>query len=111
MKTAGLVVGAVGIAGLAAGGAFGVLSLTKHSDYTSHCADNLCDPQGLAAHSDAVTYGNVSTGAFIAGGVLVAAGAVLWLTAPKATPTNAGLYLAPAVGRGEAGLSLGGNWL
>ena len=35
---------------------------------------------------------------------------VLWLTAPKPHATTA-LYLAPAVGAGEAGLSVGGGWL
>lgn len=110
LRTAGLVVGAGGIVGLGVGAVFGILSISKHADYSSHCAGNVCDPQGLSGHADAVTYGNVSTGAFIAGGVLVAAGGVLFLTAPK-THTATGLYLAPSLGRGEAGITIGGGWM
>ncbi len=109
-RLAGLITGGVGLVGLGVGGAFGLLSASKHSDYTSHCLGNVCDAQGYASHSDAVSDGNISTVAFIAGGALVAAGAVLWITAPKSHPAS-GWRVTPRVGVGEAGLSLEGGWL
>jgi hypothetical protein len=109
-RAAGAVVGVGGVVGLGVGAAFGLLSFSKHTDYVQHCTGNLCDATGVAGHGDAVTYGNVSTVAIIAGGVLVAAGAVLWFTAPKG-PEQTGLHLTPLVGIGSAGVSLGGGWL
>jgi hypothetical protein len=56
-----------------------------------------------------VSAATVSTVAFIAGGVLVAAGAVLWFTAPKARP-QMGLRITPSVGANGAGLTLAGSF-
>ena len=49
----------------------------------------------------AIRNGNVSTVGFIAGGVLLAGGAVLWFTAPKGN-----VAITPAVGPGAASLGL-----
>jgi hypothetical protein len=111
LKTAGLVVGTVGVVALGVGTVFGVLAISKNSSANSgHCGTafggaNNCDSTGLSLRSDAVKFGNVSTASFIAGGVLAAGGAGLWLFAPS-TSVEAG----PTVGSGGAGLTVRGTF-
>lgn len=90
-RTAGLVVGGVGLASLVAGAIFGGLSLAAHASYEKDCGSNLgpqvpagqCTAQGVSGQSDAATKGTLSTVFFVAGGVLTAAGGVIFFTAPK----------------------------
>lgn len=83
-RTVGFALGAAGVVGLGLGSVFGLVSMSKKGDADGHCdAANTCDDEGLGLRRDAISTGNVSTIAFIAGGVLVAGGAALWLTAPK----------------------------
>ena len=77
VRTLGFVLGGVGVAGLATGAVTGLLALDRGSTVKSHCPDLACDPQGLSAASQGQWLAPTSTVAFIAGGVLVAAGAVL----------------------------------
>jgi len=44
--------------------------------------------------------GNVATGVMIAGGVIAAAGVVLWLTAPSDEPVAAAAKTSPQIGLG-----------
>ena len=96
-RTAGLVVGGVGVAGIAAGAVFGVLASSAKSDYETHCGSSIkqpagaCDPTGISGHQDASTKATLSTAFFIGGGVLAAAGAVLFFTAPRAAVTSVGV--------------------
>jgi hypothetical protein len=111
LKTVGLIVGGVGVAGLAAGTVFGVLALSKNSSANSgHCGGSLggpnqCDATGVSDRSDAVSFGNISTIAFIAGGVLAAGGATLWLIAPSGH-----VQATPAVGQNGGGILLRGEF-
>jgi hypothetical protein len=113
LKTVGIVTASVGAAGLIAGGVLGLLALSKNSDANgSHCGasanfsdPNACDPTGLSLRHDAVNLGNLSTVAFVAGGVVFATGAGIWLLAPSAR-----VQAAPAVGAGSAGLLLRGHF-
>jgi hypothetical protein len=83
-RTAGFVVGAVGLAGVGVGAVTGLLVLGKKSivDDPSHCdpTTHVCDATGLAAASSGKTLSTVSTVAFVAGGALLVTGAVLVLT-------------------------------
>lgn len=91
-RTLALVAGGAGVVGLAVGSIFGFVSIGHKNDAEAdnHCdAANTCDGVGLAARKDAISAGNVSTIAFVAGGVLLAGGAVLWFTAPKASASRA----------------------
>ncbi|HEY1694610.1 MAG TPA: hypothetical protein VGG39_20710 [Polyangiaceae bacterium] len=89
LRTVGLVVGGVGVAGLAVGTVFGVIALSKNSAANGgNCGGSLggpndCNPTGVSDRQSAVTAGNVSTVALIAGGVLLAGGATLFLVAPS----------------------------
>ena len=109
-RVAGLVIGGVGIVGLGVGAFFGLQAKSHLDDSNAdnHCHDgNKCDDIGRAARSDAQSAATISTIAFIAGGVAVAGGAVLYLTAPKGA-TRIGF--APAVGPREQGVLLRGVW-
>ena len=108
-RTIGLVLGGAGVAGLVVGSVFGLVSRSTYSQaLQSECGGsaNGCSPQGAqdgqAAHGQAM----ISTVAFIAGGALLAGGAVLYLTAPKA----GSIGVAPTVGTNGAGLSVAGAW-
>lgn len=102
-----VVVAGVGVVGLAIGSVAGVSALGKNSDANSngHCTGNICDMDGVTLRKDAVSAGNFSTIAFVAGGVAVAGGAILWFTAPSSH-----VQVAPAVGGGTYGASLRGAW-
>ena len=85
-RTAGLVVTGIGAVGVIVGGIFGVLSISKNNEADKECQPpdhTRCTAQGIDAGSSATTAGNISTSAFIAGGVLVAGGLVLYFTAPS----------------------------
>jgi hypothetical protein len=111
LKTVGLIVGGVGVAGLAVGGVFGILALSQNASANSgHCGGSLgganqCDPTGVSLRSQAVSYGNVSTVAFIAGGVLAAGGATLWLVAPSGH-----VQVAPVTGQNGGGILVRGDF-
>ncbi len=83
-RTLAVVAGIAGVAALGVGGAFGLVSMGKKSDADKRCdATNACDDAGLALRHDAINSGNIGTIGFVAGGALVAAGVVLWVTAPS----------------------------
>jgi hypothetical protein len=112
MRTLGIVIGAVGIASLATGTTFGVLASNKNHDAGTWCSSttpNLCDPQGVALTNDAKNYALISTITFVAGGVALATGVVMFFMggaerrAPRAR-------LLPNLGPGLAGLTLHGGF-
>jgi serine/threonine-protein kinase len=103
-----LVSGGLGIVGVAVGTYFGLAAMSQKSDYRAHvgadgqCADTTCE----SSSHDAFSSGTSSTIAFIAGGVLLATGAVLWLTAPK----SGSIRVAPVAASRTAGLALEGGF-
>jgi len=107
VRTAGFIVGAAGIAGLALGTVFGVEALSTKS---SHCDSNgQCDP-GTA--TTAYNQATASTVGFIAGGVLLGGGLTMVLLAPKSGKSRpaTSLAVAPMVGPTAGGLQLAGRW-
>jgi tetratricopeptide (TPR) repeat protein len=90
-----LTAGGVGVVGVVVGSIFGLKSKSDHDEAEKYCDGSRCtDPRGVSAGNAAHSAGNVSTVAMIIGGVGLAAGVTLWLTAPKA-PATAALQLAP----------------
>jgi hypothetical protein len=85
-RTLGLVLGAVGVAGIAVGAVTGGLVLGKKSivDDPSHCdqTTHACDQTGTDAASAGQTLSTVSTVTFIGGGAVLAAGVILFFTSP-----------------------------
>ena len=112
--TMGLVVGAVGLVGIGVGSYFGLSARSKWGD--ADCANNVCptqDRQTLA--EDAKRQANISTATFVGGGVLLGAGLVLILTAPRssgaqerAVARRTGVTFAPSIGTHTAGIQLHG---
>ncbi len=96
-RTLAAIVGGVGVAGVAVGAVSGVMAMSTRSDADRLCPKDVtplrCPTQeGADRWNEAKTFGDVSTVAFVVGGVALAGAAVLWLTAPKAR-TRAGVGL------------------
>jgi hypothetical protein len=115
-KTLALVVGGAGIAGVAIGGIFGGVAASKWSGAKGESCPNCTQAQFQQATSDQSSATSAATGstvAFIAGGALVAVGAVLWFTAPSGhvTPPSAtALRVIPEIGPGSGGLVVQGGF-
>jgi hypothetical protein len=109
-KVAALVVGGVGLAGVAAGTVFGLLTFSAASQQKSACASSTTCAnyaQASSAHSTGETDATLSTVTFIGGGALVAAGAILFLTSPHVSeqplPAMA-VVIAPGLAPGGGGI-------
>jgi hypothetical protein len=104
------VVGGVGAVGLAVGAIFGLRAIGRMNDSKGDCdANDFCGPDGKTARLDARSAGTVSTIGFAAGGVLVAAGATMFLLGkPHRAPTAATLAASPVASRDQAGIALWG---
>ncbi len=97
-----------GVATLTVGSYFGVRAIASWAQTRKSCPENVCPNdeekrRTEGARSDA----DISTVLFIAGGASLAAGVVLWLTAPSFE--KAKIRVGPLVSRGAAGLVLGGE--
>jgi hypothetical protein len=99
-RVAGVVTGAVGVAGVAIGSVFGLLASSALSKSRNECASATICTQHSAAVSNyqsASTDGTVSTVGFIAGAVLVGGGVTLFLTARSTAPARSALGSAPTL--------------
>jgi serine/threonine-protein kinase len=112
----GLGTGIVGLVGVVVGSVFGAKAIGKKSDADAGCDPKdptRCSEAGAALRREEKSVGTVSTGSFIAGGVLFAGGVVLFATAPhghvKADEVLR-LEVVPAVAGGDLGLSLRGSF-
>ena len=93
----------VGLVGLGVGTAFGVAALSTRSAANGLCSGATCPTaEGSQKWNDAAAAGNASTVALIAGGAVLAAGTILWFTAPAAQGTQ--------VGVSPGGVALKGTW-
>jgi hypothetical protein len=110
-KTVGLVLGGVGVVGVAIGTVTGILTFGKKSDAAALCTSyplGCADPAAARAlNGEASTMGAVSTISFVFGGVLLAGGTVLFLTAPK---NVASLQIAPTFAGSSIGAVAGGRF-
>ena len=105
-RTAGIVVGGLGVAGTLAGSIAGGLTFAKAGEAKAHCrpsgAATACDPTGLSLRSTARTLGNVANVALAVGGSAIVVGVVLFVTAPGGAAPKPATAL-----RIQAGPSLG----
>lgn len=76
-QTAGLVVGAIGLVATAVGGITGGLALGKRSTADEHCAELVCDQEGLDAIDGGKVLGDVSTATLVIGGAALVTGIIL----------------------------------
>jgi hypothetical protein len=112
-RLVGLSLGGLGVVGIVAGVVTGLVAKSKNDDALTHCTGVFCDPTGLSLTDDAKSMATVSTVGFIAGGVLLAGGAVLWFTAPRgarAEGRGARLQGGARLDASGARLQLGGSW-
>jgi serine/threonine-protein kinase len=100
----GVGVGALGVVGVGLGSAFGLVAKSKlDQSNSSHCdSSDHCDSTGLGLRKDSKDAAGLSTILFVAGGVALAAGVVLYVTAPRARPASA-IVVAPALLAGGGG--------
>jgi hypothetical protein len=109
LRTVGFVLGGAGVAGLAAGGIFGLMAISNKNE-ASCDPSGACDAGSLASARSAAT---ASTIGFVAGGLLLGAGigVVLFTFAQKdgstAAPPRA-VRVAPSLGTNAGGLSFAG---
>jgi hypothetical protein len=98
--------GSVGLAGIAVGTVFGLRSRSKHEDSDRYCTGKRChDLRGVELMNQARSSGNVSTVAFVIGGIaLGTAGALLLI------PVAGDGATAPQVGLGLGAVSVRGAW-
>lgn len=85
-RTMGWVAGSAGVVGIGIGSVLGAVAMAKKnaSNADGHCdASNACDPTGHNLRLDAISAATGSSAAFIAGGIALAGGIVLVLTAPS----------------------------
>jgi hypothetical protein len=114
-KILGLVAGGVGVAGIAVGSIFGLMTSSEINQQKTDCASPTSCPNRARAtsdHSAGSSDGAISTVAFIAGGALLAAGGILFFMggqAPESTATT-GLVITPGVGPGGGGMSIRGKF-
>ena len=110
--TAALMVGGVGVVGLAAGFILGALTFATWDDAQAHCersgSPRRCSQKGVELTEDATTLGHASTAAFIVGGVGVITGVILWLTTPDTPERERGIKPAVVVTPTGASAGVGG---
>ena len=116
LRVLGLVSGGVGVVGLGLGGVFGAMASSAASNQQSACASPANCPNRAQAVSDRSAFGtdtSVEIAGFVAGGVLLAAGVVMFLTGGnKAGPegTKSALVILPAISPDGAGITLHGGF-
>jgi len=108
-RTLAVGVGVLGVVGIAAGAFFGVKassswSKAKNDDCTAYPRG--CGQQAVSDESDARSSATLSTIAFVVGGVTLAGGAVLWLSAPHAAEGETKL----SFGVGPTGVTVRGGF-
>ena len=110
-KTAGYIVGGVGVVGIALGTVFGLRVESKNNLSNSICpTGQLCSPQDQDRYhssvSDAKSARTLSFVSFGVGGAALATGIVLVVTAPKAK--TAKVSFVPAIDVGRVGAAVQG---
>jgi hypothetical protein len=115
-RIAGYLVGTAGIGSLVVGSVFGLRAFSKKSDSDQECPSEQCSAKGVGLNDQAKTAATVSTITFGVGLAAVGVATYLLLSRPNSagpTPTGTlahGIAVAPEVGHGHAGVSVGGVW-
>lgn len=108
-RTAGLIVGGLGAVGVVVGGIYGSMAKSRKTKAEEECPGTQCETsRGVSLWQDAKKAGNVSTVAFVAAGVGLAVGAVLWFTASP--DESAGKTAQTFVGIGPGTVQLKGSF-
>lgn len=103
-RTVSYVTFGLGGAGLLAGTITAIVAANQHADLQRLCVNDRCPLSALSKLDSYHTVGTASTVSFLAGGMGVAAGAILFFTAPRAKASPAP-RLGAQLGPGTLGLS------
>jgi len=93
-KPLGFTLLGVGVVGIGLGSVMGILAIDKNNQSKESCTApdyTVCSSDGVDLRNQALTFGNVSTVAFIAGAALAVTGVVLVVSSPKKAPASASL--------------------
>jgi hypothetical protein len=112
-RALGLAALGIGIAGIATGVVFGLLTLDKKRGIEKDCGGSVASCTAVpgsvdAERESAKTEAAISTVSFAVGGAAILAGAALYITAPSAVGPRTGIRLSPQATRGGAGFGIGG---
>lgn len=114
-KSLAVAAGGVGLVGVGLGVVFALYASSSQSREKSDCSPGACPnyPQGVEDYDTAKKDATGATIAFTAGAIFLAAGAVLWFTAPsEAKPPSAALRrvrIVPALVGSGGGFVIGGG--
>ena len=109
LRSAAYIAGGLGIVGVGFGTYFGLSALSKNSASNADCSGAACNDDGFSKRNEARNAGTVSTIAFIAGGVALGAGVVLFLSSsPNKESNGSALHVTASAAPGGGWLSLGG---
>jgi hypothetical protein len=102
-----------GASGIALGGIFGALTLSEKGAQRSACptpCSASAHAQADSDHATGITDSTVSTVSFVAGGLLLAAGAFVFFTSSPARtePASPQVSIVPSIGPGANGLAITG---
>jgi len=110
MRISAVVSAALGVVGLGVGTGFGIETFSKKSDYQQNQVGGRCiNAACVSLSQDAVNDATASTVSFVVGGVLVATGAVLWLTSGHKTEDKA-VAIVPLAGPQGMGAGVQGSF-
>jgi serine/threonine-protein kinase len=104
--TAGLVLMGLSGAGVAVGTIFGVRALGLKGDAGPHCKNDSCDEVGTSLRADAGVAGTASSIAFAASAATLAAGLVLYVTAPP----RSGITVSAGLSGRTVRFAVGATW-
>lgn len=121
LRTLAIVAGGVGLAGLAVGSVFGIMTFGHAGDAGAECGpgDLACGGARQQAYEDGRTTGLISTLGFGVGLAGVGAGVALFVLSGKSAPADSakaprkqagGVWVAPEVGARGGQLKVGGRW-
>jgi hypothetical protein len=112
-RTAGILVGSAGVAGVIMGAIFGGLTISEASAQRSDCmsATNCRSPANAQSdHTTGLTDSAISTVGFIGGGALVALGVILLVTSKPASGKTVSGFFAPGIGSDGLGATWGARF-
>ena len=113
LKPVGIVLGALGLAGVGTSLALGALAKSKNTDADQYCSATACSTnQGVTLEHQAGDFATASTVTFISGATLLAVGVTLFFAAPHGgTKAPAGsITVEPTVGASSGGLRVEGTF-
>lgn len=110
-RTIGLLVGGAGLVAVGAGAYFGVKASSGWDDFKARCSPERCtDASARSVYEDAHDQATLSTIFFVGGVAGVAAGALLFLSAPAKRSSARAIVWTPRGGRDGAAMTVDGRF-